>query len=61
MALTWLSWTVPIASWLLLIGGLAHLIPEKFRKLLEFKLGPVTLQQVVGILSVLAALYVLFM
>jgi hypothetical protein len=48
------------AGWvLLLIGGLAHMMPTQMAPILHWALWGVTLQTVVGALSVILALYFL--
>lgn len=44
---------------LLLLGGLAHMLPEQMAPLLKWSLWGVTLQMAVGVLSVVVALYYL--
>jgi hypothetical protein len=48
------------AGWtLLLVGGLAHMLPEQMSPVLKMALWGITLQTVVGALSVVLALYFL--
>jgi hypothetical protein len=48
------------ASWMiLLIGGLSHMMPTQMAPILNYAVYGVTVQMVVGILSVVAALYYL--
>lgn len=44
---------------LLLVGGLAHMLPVQMAPLLRWSMYGVTVQMVVGVLSVVAALYFL--
>jgi len=44
---------------LLLLGGLAHMLPEQMAPLLKWSLWGVSLQMAVGVLSVVIALYYL--
>ena len=44
---------------LLLLGGLAHMLPEQMMPLLKYAMYGVTVQMVVGALSVIVALYYL--
>ncbi|MEK9200437.1 MAG: hypothetical protein AAB909_00520 [Patescibacteria group bacterium] len=44
---------------LLLLGGLAHMLPTQIAPLLAWNLWGVTLQMAVGVLSVILALYYL--
>lgn len=44
---------------LLLVGGLAHMLPEQMAPVMKFALYGVTAQMVVGVLSVIVALYYL--
>ncbi len=44
---------------LLLLGGLAHMLPGQMAPLLKWSLWGVTLQMAVGVLSVIVALYYL--
>ncbi len=48
-----------IARLLLLIGGLGHLIPGVLTPILGIGFGTITVQFVVGLLSVILALYFL--
>ena len=48
-----------LARLLLLIGGLAHLIPGPLAPILSLGAGAITVQFVVGLLSVILALYLL--
>ena len=48
------------AGWtLLLIGGLAHMLPQQMEPLLKWAVYGVTVQTAVGVLSVVIALYYL--
>ncbi|TSC86074.1 MAG: hypothetical protein G01um101416_724 [Microgenomates group bacterium Gr01-1014_16] len=55
----------PIEKWmsvgwtLLLIGGLAHMLPQQMEPLLKWAVYGITLQTAVGVLSVVIALYYL--
>ena len=44
---------------LLLLGGLAHMLPEQMAPLLSYSMYGVTVQMAVGALSVIVALYFL--
>ena len=44
---------------LLLVGGLAHMLPEQMAPVLKYAMYGVTAQMVVGVLSVILALYYL--
>jgi len=44
---------------LLLVGGLAHMLPEQMAPLLKYSMYGVSLQMAVGALSVIMALYFL--
>ncbi len=44
---------------LLLLGGLAHMLPEQMAPLLKWSMYGVSLQMVIGIVSVVLALYYL--
>jgi hypothetical protein len=44
---------------LLLLGGLAHMLPIQMAPVLKWALWGITLQMVVGVLSVVTALYFL--
>ena len=44
---------------LLLVGGLAHMLPEQMMPLLKYAVYGVTIQMAVGTLSVIVALYYL--
>ncbi len=44
---------------LLLMGGLAHMLPTQMEPLLKWSMWNVSVQMVVGVLSVIAALYYL--
>lgn len=44
---------------LLLLGGLGHMLPTQMMPLLKWSMYGVSLQMVVGVLSVVAALYFL--
>ena len=44
---------------LLLLGGLAHMLPEQMAPLLKWSMYGVSVQMVVGIVSVVLALYYL--
>jgi len=44
---------------LLLLGGLAHMLPEQMAPLLKWSMYGVSLQMVVGVVSVVLALYYL--
>lgn len=44
---------------LLLVGGLAHMLPEQMAPLLKFSMYGVSLQMAVGAVSVIMALYFL--
>ncbi|HBC73142.1 MAG: hypothetical protein UX91_C0007G0057 [Candidatus Amesbacteria bacterium GW2011_GWB1_47_19] len=44
---------------LLLLGGLAHMLPEQMAPLLKWSLYGISLQMAVGVLSVIVALYYL--
>lgn len=47
-------------GWLLLLfGGLGHMLPEQMAPVLKWTIAGVTFQTLVGILSVIAALYYL--
>lgn len=48
-----------VARLLLLIGGLGHLIPGPLAPILSIGVGTITVQFVVGLLSVILALYFL--
>ena len=48
-----------VARLLLLVGGLGHLIPGILAPVLTMGVGMITIQFVVGLLSVLLALYFL--
>lgn len=49
-----------ILAWaLLLLGGLAHMLPSQLAPLLAWSLYGITLQMVVGTVSVILALYFL--
>jgi len=48
-----LAWT------LLLLGGLAHMLPEQMAPILGYNVYGVTVQMAVGALSVIVALYYL--
>ena len=48
-----------VARLLLLIGGLGHLIPGALAPILSLGVGTITVQFVVGLLSVILALYFL--
>lgn len=48
-----------MARLLLLVGGLGHLIPGMLAPVLSMGVGPVTVQMVVGVLSVIMALYLM--
>ncbi len=46
------------AGWgLLLVGGLAHMLPAQMAPVLAWSMYGITLQMVVGVLSVVIALY----
>jgi hypothetical protein len=48
------------AGWgLLLLGGLAHMLPTQMAPLLRWSLYGISVQMVVGVLSVVVALYFL--
>lgn len=48
------------AAWaLLLLGGLGHMLPTQMEPVLGYSLYGVSVQMVVGVLSVVAALYFL--
>jgi hypothetical protein len=52
------KWTT--AAWaLLLLGGLGHMLPTQMGPVLGYSLYGVSVQMVVGVLSVVAALYFL--
>lgn len=44
---------------LLLLGGLAHMLPEQMAPLLKWSLWGISVQMAVGVLSVIVALYYL--
>ncbi len=48
-----------VARLLLLVGGLGHLIPGILAPILTMGVGQITVQFVVGILSVVLALYLI--
>ena len=48
-----------LARLLLLVGGLGHLLPGMLAPLLSMGVGQITLQLVIGALSVILALYFL--
>ena len=48
-----------LARILLLIGGLGHLIPGRLAPILGLGVGTITVQFIVGLLSVILALYFL--
>jgi len=48
-----------VARLLLLVGGLGHLIPGALTPILTLGVGTITVQFVVGLLSVILALYFL--
>jgi len=50
---------VSVGWTLLLIGGLAHMLPQQMEPLLKWAVYGVTVQTAVGVLSVVIALYYL--
>jgi hypothetical protein len=53
-----INWT-HLGWGLLLVGGLAHMLPVQMSPLLQWALYGITLQMVVGVISVVLALYFL--
>ena len=48
-----------VARMLLLVGGLGHLVPGVLAPVLSMGVGQITVQMVVGALSVILALYLI--
>lgn len=48
-----------LARILLLVGGLGHVLPGTLSPILKIGAGPLTLQLVVGVLSVIIAVYLI--
>jgi len=48
-----------VARLLLLVGGLGHVVPGILAPILLIGVGPVTIQMIVGVLSVVVALYLI--
>lgn len=48
-----------VARLLLLVGGLGHVVPGMLAPILSIGVGQITIQMIVGMLSVVVALYLI--